>query len=484
MKKHILLISNLIIILSIVAGFTGIVYRDTRSYQNLAEKHLENIVSLADADISNRIENSMSKPVMVSKTMANDEFLKTWFSKEPENIGNSTYLGQLYSYLKAYQAKYGYTTVFCVSAQTGNYYYQDGLNKTISKNDEHDVWYYNFVKSNHEYDLQVDTNEANNDNVTVFVNFRVEGADGTLLGVIGVGLQASFIESTIRSYEKDYDLSVYIINVGGAKNSFTGATDIFVSQDDLPKYTGINEQIQMDKSGKSEMQWFTSGGERKCLITKYNDTLGWYLVFEMGTNSISRSFQQRIESNVLFMLISLIVCIVVTTLVFNNYNQRIVKIENTDELTGLPNRKLFYKQYLAFDRKHREQEKTMFMIDIDNFKCINDIYGHMFGNTILAMVGDELRNSVSGHGVAARWGGDEFIGILAVSSAEATQILCQFMNALKSDKNNSRYSVTVSIGIAEANGKSYIEKMIKKADEALYRSKKDGRDRITLFELE
>jgi len=119
MKKHILLISNLIIILSIVAGFTGVVYRDTKSYQHLAEKHLENIVNLADADISNRIESSMSKPVMVSKTMANDEFLKTWLSKERENSGNSTYLGQLYSYLKAYQAKYGYTTVFCVSAQTG-----------------------------------------------------------------------------------------------------------------------------------------------------------------------------------------------------------------------------------------------------------------------------------------------------------------------------------------------------------------------------
>jgi len=484
MKKHILLISNLIIILSIVAGFTGVVYRDTKSYQHLAEKHLENIVNLADADISNRIESSMSKPVMVSKTMANDEFLKTWLSKERENSGNSTYLGQLYSYLKAYQAKYGYTTVFCVSAQTGNYYYQDGLNKTISKNDEHDVWYYNFVNSNHEYDLEVDTNEANNDNVTIFVNFRVEGADGSLLGVIGVGLQASFVQSTIRSYEKDYDLSVYIINVGGAKNSFTGATDIFVNQDDLPKYTGINEQILMDKYGNSKMQWYTSGGERKCIITKYNDTLGWYLVFEMGTNSISSSFQERVKNNVLFMLFSLAICIVVTTLVFKNYNQRIVKIENTDELTGLPNRKLFHKQYLTFDRKQREQEKTLFMLDIDNFKNINDMFGHMFGNTILAMVGSELRSSINGHGVAARWGGDEFIGILAASSEETAQILSRFMDALRSEENDCRYSITVSIGIAKTNGKPYTEKMIKKADEALYRSKKDGRDRITLFELD
>jgi diguanylate cyclase (GGDEF)-like protein len=484
MKKHLLLISNLIIIFAIVAGFTGIVYRDTTAYQQLAEKHLENIVSLADTDISNHIENSMSKPVMVSKTMANDTFLKTWLTKETENSGNTAYLDQLYNYLKTYQLKYGYTTVFCVSAQTGNYYYQDGLNKTISSRDAHDVWYFNFVNSGHEYDLEVDTNQANNDSVSVFVNFRVEAADGTLLGIIGVGLQASFIEDTIRSYEKNYDLSIYIVNVGGAENSYTGSTDIFVNQDNLPDYTGITGQIELSKSGNSEMQWFTSEGERKCLITKYNDTLGWYLILEMRTSSISQSFKERIKSNIFFMLISLFACILVTTLVFHKYNERIVKIENTDELTGLPNRKLFSKQYFKFIRKQKEAEKTLFMLDIDHFKYINDMYGHMFGNSVLAMVGNELDKSIKGHGIAARWGGDEFIGILALGIDESKQILRQFMDTLRSEGNVSHYSVTVSIGIAKTNGKPDTEKMIKEIDEALYRSKREGRDCITIYELE
>lgn len=76
MKKHILLLSNLIIIISIVIGFFGIVYPDTTAYQDLAEKHLENILSLSNKDISSHVEDAMTKPVMVSKTMANDEFLK------------------------------------------------------------------------------------------------------------------------------------------------------------------------------------------------------------------------------------------------------------------------------------------------------------------------------------------------------------------------------------------------------------------------
>jgi len=479
MKKHLLLISNMLIIFAVVAGFTISMYRDTKSYQQLAEKHLENVVSLANVDISNHIEDSMSKQVMVSKTMANDEFLKAWLVKEPNNAGDNAYLKELYSYLQAYKLKYDYTTVFCVSAQTGNYYYQDGLNKTISKTDPHDIWYYNFVSSGHEYDLEVDTNQANNNSITVFVNFRVVGKDGKLLGIIGVGLQAAFIEDTIHSYEKDYDMSVNIVNVGGAKNSFTGSTDIFVSQDKLPEYTGIKENIKMDKSGNSEIQWFTSEGKRKCLITKYDSTLGWYLMLEMQTDSISRSFQERIKSNVLFMLFSLVACILVTTIVFLNYKKRIIAIENTDDLTELSNRKLFSEQYQTFVKKHYKKKMTLFMLDVDHFKEINDMHGHIFGNEVLAMVANKLKNTIIGYGTAARWGGDEFIGVLSVGPEEAQRILGQLMDALKSEEEDGDYSVTVSIGLIEVDEELSMEQIVKKADEILYRSKENGRDRIS-----
>jgi diguanylate cyclase (GGDEF)-like protein len=411
--------------------------------------------------------------------MANDEFLKGWFSQEPENTGSDAYLEQLYSYLKTYQEKYGYTTVFCISEQTGNYYYQDGLNKTISKDDEHDIWYYNFTDSGHEYDIEVDTNETTSNSITVFVNFRVESSDGRLLGVVGVGLQVDSIEATIRSYEKDYGLSVYIINIGGSKNSFTGDTDIFVGEGDLMERTGITEKIELDESGESKMQWFTSGDERKCLITQYNQTLSWYLVLEKDTSSISSAFEERIKSSVLFMLVSLAACIMVTTLVFINYNQRIVRMENTDELTGLPNRKLFFRQYSRFVRTHRESKKTLFMLDIDHFKSINDTHGHLFGNAILAMVGKGLQSAIAGYGIAARWGGDEFLGVLSVEPEEARRILGRYMELLNNEEKDAQYRVTVSVGIAGIDGKQNMEQMIKKADEALYRSKESGRNRIS-----
>lgn len=480
MKKHILLLSNLIIIFSIVIGFIGVVYKDTRAYQDLAEKHLENILSLSDLNISKNIEDSMTKPVMVSKTMANDEFLKKWLSKEPENFEDHTYLQQLYNYLKAYQEKYDYSTVFCVSTQTGNYYYHDGLNKKISKSDEHDIWYYNFTESGKEYDLEVDTNQANNNKVTVFVNFRIEDGNGKLLGVIGVGLQVNLLEDVIHTYEKDYGLSVYIVNAGGSKNSFTGQTNVFVNEDELMKRTEITDKIQLNKSDTTKMQWFTSEDKRKCLIIRYNDTLGWYLVLEKDTSSIYSVFQKRMESNFIFMLLSLVACILVVTIVFVNFNKRIITKENTDELTGLPNRKLFSKQYPAFIRKNRDKKKTVFMFDIDYFKNINDTHGHIFGNAILEMVGANLQKAISGYGIASRWGGDEFLGVLDVEPEKAKQILEQYMESLSGEHREEDYRISISVGIAEVNTKLSLEQMMKQVDKALYNSKESGRNQISI----
>ncbi len=478
MRKHILLMTNLIIIFFIIAGFMAVIYKSTLTYQDLAEKHLENIVSLADSDISKYIENTMDKPVMVSKTMANDVFLKTWLSHEPDNKQNQEYLDQLYSYLKAYQTKYQYSTVFCISEQTGNYYYQDGLNKTLSRNDAHDVWYYNFVNLGQEYDLEVDTNEKNQNTISIFVNFRVVDESGKLLGVIGVGFEVASFENVIKDYADTYDLAIYIINIRSAENSFKGSTDVFIEQAELAERTGIQDEIALNMSRESNLQWFTTGGARKCLITKFDDTLGWHLVLEKDTDSITRSFEQNIKSNIIFMLISLAACIFVTTSVVLIYNQRLIVAENTDELTGLANRKLFIKQYQTLLAKNRGRKITMFMFDIDNFKEVNDARGHVFGNAVLTMVGEMLRNAIDGKGTAARWGGDEFLGVLMVGQEEAVRLLNGFMEQLRNEEN---YPVTVSIGLSEIAGKSNTDQMIKMVDEALYCSKKTGRNQITVI---
>ncbi|MCI1208614.1 MAG: sensor domain-containing diguanylate cyclase [Treponema sp.] len=478
--KHIFLFSNLAVVLFIISGFVCVVYKDTRSYQDLAEQHLKNIVTLADLNIEKFIENTMSRPVTVSKTMANDSFLKSWMQQESGHT-DKAYFEKLYNYLDAYREKYGYSTVFCISEATGRYYYQDGLNKTISRTDPHDIWYYSFIKSGQEYDLEVDTSEENNDRITIFVNFRVENADGRLLGVIGVGLQVNFLENLIRFYEDDYGLSIYIINSSNVQTSFTGKTDNFIGGEELQKLVGNTNPIQLDKSEKARVQWFTVDGSLKCLITSYNKTLGWYLIVEKDTATISNTFRERIRKNILFMLITLAACITVITFIFINYNQMIVISENKDEVTGLPNRKLFLKLLPPFIRKQKKQPLSLFMFDIDNFKTINDTYGHMFGNEILKMTGKALTSIMEDDGLAARWGGDEFIGVMALDCREAEKRLGRLQNELNSRTDDKRRNITFSAGLVPVNRKQGIDQTVGEADAALYCSKQNGRCRTTVY---
>ena len=124
------------------------------------------------------------------------------------------------------------------------------------------------------------------------------------------------------------------------------------------------------------------------------------------------------------------------------------------------------------------------MFDIDHFKDINDTYGHLFGNAVLSKVGENLRSAVNEYGIAARWGGDEFVGILAAGPEETEQILCRFMDSLKNEEKDDRYHVTISAGILEVSGKLGVEQLLKKVDKALYCSKEGGRDRITICSAE
>ena len=121
------------------------------------------------------------------------------------------------------------------------------------------------------------------------------------------------------------------------------------------------------------------------------------------------------------------------------------------------------------------------MFDIDHFKDINDSYGHIFGNSVIKMVGEDLKKTIWEYGIAARWGGDEFFGVLFMGPDEAMHIMEQFMDSLKSGEKNENYHVTISVGISEVDEDLSMEQMVKKVDEALYHSKKSGRNRITIL---
>ena len=141
--------------------------------------------------------------------MANDIFLRDWALAGEQNVEQTT------RYLNGIKETYGFFTAFFISDRTGHYYYYDGILKTISPEDAHDIWYYEFKDMDIQVDLDVDTDEASQGTLTVFINHRVLDYDGQFLGVAGVGLSMGGIGKRLGEYEQRYGRLVYLVDSDG-----------------------------------------------------------------------------------------------------------------------------------------------------------------------------------------------------------------------------------------------------------------------------
>lgn len=152
-----------------------------------------------------------------------------------------------------------------------------------------------------------------------------------------------------------------------------------------------------------------------------------------------------------------------------------------DSLTGVTNRN--YLTMLSLKLQKLKTAYCVLMIDIDNFKTINDRYGHVVGDKVLKEVAKTLRENVKGYDEVIRYGGEEFVVVLyRCESNYATEVAERLREKIKQIKNPEIVNpITVSIGIAVSNKKESLDTLIKKADEAMYIAKKEGKDRVKIF---
>jgi len=158
----------------------------------------------------------------------------------------------------------------------------------------------------------------------------------------------------------------------------------------------------------------------------------------------------------------------------------------TDGLTGLHNRFYFDQQLsLEFDRTRRyERSLGMAIIDPDNFKGVNDKFGHPAGDAVLVMFAELIKNSARKSDIVARYGGDEFVIILPETNLAGTLSLAEkIRDAVKThtfryQDHNIRF--TTSIGVAATSGQdiSDPDNLTKRADQALYQAKRRGGNQV------
>ena len=161
-------------------------------------------------------------------------------------------------------------------------------------------------------------------------------------------------------------------------------------------------------------------------------------------------------------------------------NRLLTELATTDELTGLPNRRIFTERLeLEFNRSRRKKlALSVLMIDVDNFKHRNDTYGHDDGDAVLRQLADVLRHTVRETDLAARYGGEEFVVLLPeAGEGDAVSMAHRILDAMRSTAWQHE-PVTISIGAAAMDQASpNSQRLITLADEALYAAKRAGKDR-------
>jgi diguanylate cyclase len=165
----------------------------------------------------------------------------------------------------------------------------------------------------------------------------------------------------------------------------------------------------------------------------------------------------------------------------------------TDTLTGALNRRAFDTALGRAMSVARSSGSplSLAMVDIDHFKQINDTYGHVVGDKVLAMVARLLRESVKGRDKVARYGGEEFALLLpdtplpgAIAVAESVRATVEASRFRRTDTGEPIRQVTVSLGVARYREGESAEDFVYRCDLALYRSKKQGRNRVSAAHAE
>jgi len=177
------------------------------------------------------------------------------------------------------------------------------------------------------------------------------------------------------------------------------------------------------------------------------------------------------------------ICRVNNTLEAQEQVELLSNFANYDFLTNLYNRRYFFDHINDF--LNRNTKYAIAMLDIDYFKKINDNYGHDIGDKVLKHLAIILRNNTKGSDIVARFGGEEFcIALANVDEKNAIGFFIKLKNIISKEKiqvNNTTIKYTVSIGVTTKDKKENIQEILKEADEALYRAKNNGRNRVEIY---
>ncbi len=295
-------------------------------------------------------------------------------------------------------------------------------------------------------------------------------------------------------------MGIVIDSAGVEAGVFKEGMDLFDYLDGA-SYAGITKKDEflnnLEQQIKGKVLITNKEGVPKYFIYQPISDYKTFLMIIVDEKQVDQAAQKGISSTtemfwkiVILILIFVAILVVISIINATNYrkaNRELKEQAETDLLTDLYNKVATenkIKEYLANEGKNKKS--IMFVLDIDNFKKINDTMGHAFGDEVLSTLGHQLKSEFRINDIIGRTGGDEFIILLkdlkddAALTREANRVATFFKNFKVGEY--TKYSATASIGVVEIpNDGTDFDTLYKQADKALYLAKKRGKNQMAFY---
>jgi diguanylate cyclase (GGDEF)-like protein len=166
-------------------------------------------------------------------------------------------------------------------------------------------------------------------------------------------------------------------------------------------------------------------------------------------------------------------------------HDRIITLMYTDTLTGIANRRIFMESLngaISFAQRH-QTPLSIIMADLDDFKSVNDTWGHRAGDQVLQAFATRLREHSRQEDLTARYGGEEFIIMLPGTGAEGAVVLGERLRRAWQEMTFPGFSirVTASFGVSAYQPGDTLESLVERADQALYEAKRLGKNQVIIL---
>jgi len=425
------------------------------------------------------INSEIIRPLTVSQYMASDPFLLDYI--EQEKIDKKV----IFNYITSVSNQFNTMSFIAIEKHL---LLIDSNNKTTSLSGKEAEWYHRLKV----IDKTEFTDFGDAENPHLFFDVKMFNKQQEFLGFIGLAIDLDHFASKFAKFKKDYGFELYFVD---SNNDVTLSSeqimettshhrkDVVTNISELPWYQQYQNEYQSSTSSSQDLFDYSSN---ELIISQMPlKELNWRVFIIAPPITEQSVYWQLFVQNLIVFLVVSLALYYLFTLCISNFRSDLVKDSETDYLTQLPNRSFIHWKYSQLNEEY--DHVSVVIADIDNFKILNDTYGHLFGDDVLKVIATKLSENLRSIDLAGRWGGEEFILILPDTTAKQAQ---EIINRIRKNiakipftpsSTSKEFNVTVSFGISNSSLTDIpLEEILAKADKALYSAKANGRNQVVV----